>query len=352
MRVLSTISTPWAPYSVTFSHDGNRLAIGGGSFYGNGGFIMASLLTGEIQLYNYEVFPPDEYPSVSGLCLSSDDSLLAASTWSGRHHYSPTFLFDVSDLHISHRETFVHPSLKRSFSACSSGVLLHRGKVITRHRTEAISEIFEVRDLPPALAAVAHDPVQHLTHRGIAVVRGTAVSGSRMPPVKGRSQENQASLVFAAPTSDVRRVWPLQVESPGRMTAIASTAHDELITGGCSGELDRWSWEGTWVGHNLRGPTAEKNAAPGLAWLTYRPNSVVAICSLSDGTRWVNVDASGELQLWADSTFVHSWQLPVFGTPRGLAAHPTNGWLAIGVKQGSGWGGTASVVLVVDVDED
>ena len=40
MRVVRTLRTPWAPYSVMFSRDGTRLAVGGGSWYGNGVILL------------------------------------------------------------------------------------------------------------------------------------------------------------------------------------------------------------------------------------------------------------------------------------------------------------------------
>jgi len=43
MKIYQIIETPWAPYSVMFSCDGRNLAIGGGTWYGNGGLILYSL---------------------------------------------------------------------------------------------------------------------------------------------------------------------------------------------------------------------------------------------------------------------------------------------------------------------
>ena len=37
------IDTPWSPYAVTFSRDGSRLAVGGGSWYGHGGIMLLDL---------------------------------------------------------------------------------------------------------------------------------------------------------------------------------------------------------------------------------------------------------------------------------------------------------------------
>jgi hypothetical protein len=47
MHVVHTITTTWAPYSLIFSLDGTRLAIGGGSWYGRGGFLIFHLTSQE-----------------------------------------------------------------------------------------------------------------------------------------------------------------------------------------------------------------------------------------------------------------------------------------------------------------
>ncbi len=334
MHVLATISTPWAPYSVMFSHDGSRIAIGGGTWYGDGGIILASLLTGETQRFRCADLPraPQEWiPAASGVCFSADDSLLAASTRSARLHYSPTFLFDVAGLRISHRDTFVHHYEDRLSDPCPTGVILHGGYLITRNNTTTLTDVFVAWDLPPGLTEGAGDPAHHLTHTQIAVVRGTAISGGGGSLKLGgwRSDTGDfewgkaaGGLVFATLASEVPRVWALPVDSCRRITAIAATSLCEgFITGGLDGELDEWSWKGMWAREGLRSRTAEKTAATGLAWATYTPNSVIGICSLSDARRWVSVDASGEVQVWTDRTPLRPWQLPVFGSPRALAAH-------------------------------
>src|SRR5262245_47456811 len=111
MRVLHTVVTPWAPYSVMFSHDGTRLAIGGGSWYGDGGILLFNLSTGESQLFSGERFPGTpgqraDAPTVSGICFSPDDHHLVASTWTSSQRMGPTVVFEVSGLHLTHRQTF------------------------------------------------------------------------------------------------------------------------------------------------------------------------------------------------------------------------------------------------------
>jgi hypothetical protein len=49
---------------------------------------------------------------------------------------------------------------------------------------------------------------------------------------------------------------------------------------------------------------------PGLVWSTYTANSVVGICTLCDGERWVSVTAGGEVGLWRGSEPVGCWNHP------------------------------------------
>src|SRR5262249_36551992 len=86
MRMLRVIETPWAPYSVTFSRDGTRLAVGGGSWYGEGGLMLIDLASGQAEVLDTAASASVRL-SVSGVCFSPDDRHLAASTWSSGHHH-------------------------------------------------------------------------------------------------------------------------------------------------------------------------------------------------------------------------------------------------------------------------
>jgi hypothetical protein len=94
MRVthVRDIETPWTPYAVTFSRDGSRLAMGGGSWYGEGGLMLVGVDDDRAELLSWadvRWYLMDEQrshgprtASVSGLCFSDDDRFLAASMWS------------------------------------------------------------------------------------------------------------------------------------------------------------------------------------------------------------------------------------------------------------------------------
>jgi len=141
------------------------------------------------------------------------------------------------------------------------------------------------------------------------------------------------------------------VDACRRITSIAAKpTSDGFVTGGLDGELDSWSWQRRSCQERLRGATNERTAHfPGIAWATYNPNSIVGICFLCDRQRWVTVSAGGKVGLWKGGALVRSWDLPQGGSPRSLAAHPTEPWIAVGVKNG-GFARPESVVVVAEVD--
>src|SRR5678815_5811646 len=66
-------AAPWTVYAATFSPDGRRLAIGGGSWYGRGGIIIVELATGRSQQLRCADLPDARSlgATVSGLCFSA-----------------------------------------------------------------------------------------------------------------------------------------------------------------------------------------------------------------------------------------------------------------------------------------
>jgi hypothetical protein len=156
-------------------------------------------------------------------------------------------------------------------------------------------------------------------------------------------------------------IAPLEVNShegeilpvAGDITAIGAVPSGEgFLTGGRDGELLAWSWAGRWQQHRLRGATnhqAVHDPSLDITWATYTPNSIVGICHLPDGDRWVSVSAGGEVCLWEGTNLTTTWRLPELGSPRSLAAHPDRPWIAVGVKKG-GFARPQSAVVIVEVD--
>lgn len=362
MRAVAAIPTPWPPYSVMFSRDGSRIAIGGGTWYGDGGLLLVDLSTGQRELFSCtDLLPSSDTsnPTVSGVCFSEDDRLLAVSTRNPRLSYGPTFLLEISGLRVAYRETFRQECEDTFGGPYPTGVLLYGGSLITRNNASSLADVVAIWRLPERQDVAGDRAAQHLTHSRMAVVRNQVITGGggslRLGGWRadlGRNEDGKAAdgLVFAPLEADGHRASAIRVDGCRRITAIvAAPSGDGFLTGGLDGELDRWSRNEGWNPERLQGATeAKAAAAPGLAWATYTPNSIVGICYLAGAERWASVDASGELSLWAGNVRQGSWQIPVPGSPRALAAHPVESRIAIGVKQG-GFTHPESVVVLADL---
>ena len=361
MRVVRTIRTPWAPYSVTFSRDGSRLAIGGGSWYGNGGIMVVRLDSGESEMLSWDSVPGslgrrnDMPPTVSGVSFSADDQHLAASTWSSSHHYSPTYLFQVTDLRLTHQETQTHRFTEDRRTPYGTGVLLFGRQTITRTNYGQASDVVQVWNSPRRLRVNARSAPQHLTNSQMIVLGGrvmTAFSEWRTDPATMHCVRAPVRLVSVPLAANDRDIQVIPVAECSAVTSIAALpTGDGFLTGGRNGELDRWSWGGNWRQERLRAATQKPpdRRLPDLAWATYNANSIVGLCSLCDGDWWASVNASGDVDIWQSSSLLSTWNLPEPGTPRSLAAHPDRPLIAVGVKQG-GFANPTSVVILAEIE--
>jgi hypothetical protein len=167
---------PWAPYSVMFSYDGTRLAIGGGSWYGEGGILLVELASGESKL-----FPCAELPSparrlgpltVSGVCLSPDGRHLAASTWESRQHAGPTLLFQVAGLELALKETYPAARQRNHRDPIPTGALLSGKHLITRSHGADVEDVITIVRPARALNIDQGPAPHHLTSSRMVVARG------------------------------------------------------------------------------------------------------------------------------------------------------------------------------------
>jgi hypothetical protein len=356
MRVLRTITTPWTPYTLTFSRDGTRIAIGGGGWYGDGGIMIADLSTDHAELFRCAELqrdPDDFAPTVSGVCFSSDDRHLVASTRIPRKRSAPTLYFEVSGLTLTHKAT-----LEREEEASwpsPTGVLLFGNHTIAHNPgAHAPEKLVSVQESPRELGIHADHGLQHLTNSNFVVVGSNAITAGRGLPVSGTYEDQwrtivafresgravDEGLVSIALDGPLRSCQTIPVQRCRQITAVAATPdRDGFVTGGLEGELDHWSWDGRWRQERLR------------EW-TYDSKSVIAICYLAQGDRWLVVSSSGQVDSLAGSIFVSSWQLPQFakpGSPRPLAAHPVQNWIAIALDDGQ-LGNERGVVALVDIE--
>ena len=366
MRVLRKIPTPWTPYSVMFSRDGGRLAIGGGTWYGMGGIILSSLSNEDRELFDFNR-PPEHSngdilsSTVSGICFTGDDRHLAASTWFDRHNYGPTYLFEVSVLRLTHRETLKYAWHDDIGNPCPTGVLFYDRHLIVRHNATIPRDVIAVWPMPPEIAVQTEEIRPHLTSSRMVVVDGDVITGGggSLSLVAwridmGMQEEGRAcgGMVQATLQSQGDDVRFIPVADCRRVTAIVTDRiGNGIITGGLDGEVDRWSTGNDWEQRRLQGVrTKDAPKSPELAWATYEPASIVGICHLCKNDLWVTVDAVGELTLWQRDEICRTWRLPEAGSPRSIAAHPFEPWIAVAIKKG-GLGCAESAVLLLDLRE-
>ncbi|MEZ4449015.1 MAG: hypothetical protein R3B09_05985 [Nannocystaceae bacterium] len=369
MRVLQAIPTPCAPYSVMFSNDGTRLAAGCGEWYGEtGGVLLARLASDE------RAFTPaldvtrrglrGGRVSVAGVYFSADDRALVAATRGSGLGPGPTLAVTVTGLALEVAAAW--PAL----GPPPTGVMLFGDRVLVRHNAGALDQCVEVRSAAPKASIRADDGRHPLTHSRMVVQHGRVITGGggsrglvEWRPETGVRPAGQSGVgLVSAPLVGGAPAELVPVRACARVTAIASVPGGErFLTGGLDGEIDRWSWGDALDQERLaiddrapveaipwEAPSAGVRTAAGrLTWTTYSPRSVVGLCHLCDHERWASVDAGGQLRLWRGEATLGAWALPIPGTPRSIAAHPVEPWIAVGIKQG-GFAETASTVLVLE----
>lgn len=378
ISVVKTIKTPWAPYAATFSRDGTRLAFGGGSWYGHGGIELLALndgRTGVLQWTKVQWIDqrrihsvtswPTSVPSISGLCFSDDDRVLAASMWSSSHHYAPTMLFAVEGIELSPVQVFDNDAMDPfieahgpvwSFRGTPTGVLLHEGYVITRQHNTAPdgTQVIILNPIPTSIDIPASGHMQHLTHSRLIVVHDTVITeagGSRgvwrlqadgthapAPATEGlalRSLRQPKAPPAVVPAADCPRV-----------TAIATLPGEQgFVTGGNQGQIDSWSWDGAWRQRRIRAAVDHPRSAGRLG----EPESIQAIVTRAGTHDLAAVSWAGDLLLRRAGDEWECHQLTERGSPRSLAAHPTKPWLAVGIKQG-GFDKPQSVITILEIE--
>jgi len=367
MKVYQIIETPWAPYSVMFSCDGKNLAIGGGTWYGNGGLILYSL-----DQSRSAVFPLGDVTknlhhanlcTVSGVCFSNNNRYIVASTWSSRHHYSPALVFEVSGLELKHIETLVHKHSDGGGigAPCPTGVIINEGIVIVRNNTSVINDVIATFNRKELLGDYRNQYPYHTSSR-LAIIKERAITGGggslRLAEwqldtdsitEKGKSC---SGMINQSLNETDKGIEIIPIKDCGRVTAISKRPNDCFITGGLDGEIDKWDFDNIWVQQRLRESKTKpepKNRA--ITWATYKPSSIVGICTLDKTQYWVAIDASSGLQLWENDKLIKYWQLPYNGTPRSIAASPENSIVAIAIKDG-GFTSPKSKVVLIDLTEN
>ncbi|HEY0988216.1 MAG TPA: hypothetical protein VGD80_14225 [Kofleriaceae bacterium] len=355
------IAAPWTVYAATFSPDGRRLAIGGGSWYGGGGIIIVELATGRSQQLRCADLPDARAlgATVSGLCFSADARHLVASTWSDRHADGAVMLFEVDGLALHHHGTFRCHGPGDARRLATTGVVLHGGAAIARNHGSLATDMIAAVALPPV---VDRTPVRQLGSQRIVVAGDRAITGNQGETAMTIDPDGSAiwrrartGSLLVAPLARPGAPERIEVGAGSWVTAIARL-DDAVVTGTSDGDLDAWSLDGSWRRRRLRAatpraPIVHRDDASWVnddeTWLSYAPNSIVDVCRIPARCA-AGVSAGGELCLFDAAGVLESHALAPPGSPRAIAAHPDGAALAIGLKAGGG----ASAVVVVDLRTD
>lgn len=353
--MLRTIETPWAPYSLMFSRDGTRLAIGGGACYGVGwygvngygpisdrGIALAALTTGELEVLQQASLPEELHTplTVSDVWLTSDDRHLIASSWGSGQRPGPSLVFDVDGTRLVYREALSDVPERLDVlrgRGISTGFAVEGGRVIVRRYHAHVDDVFSIAPLPGSM-----DPApapEHTRNRRVVVRDGCAITGSH-------GIESQLGGILRVPLGREHGPRWIEVRDTRQVTAIGLTSSGDVVSGGDAGELDLWGSD--WRQRRLRAATShtERFKDLRLAWAAYSPRSITAICAVPGEPGFVAANACGELTAWDGERLVTA-QLAVRGTPRSLAAHPDGGVIAVGVKQG-GFARSRSAVALLE----
>ena len=361
MHIRHIFDTPWTPYAVTFSHDGRRLAMAGGSWYGGGGIRIYGLPRDLASAKSLKAGCSKKgqratVPTISGLCFSRDDRHLAASGWLGRQYPAEAMLFRTRDVDLGNPQTLKFHWKDQVEGPCPTGILFYNGGLMMRSNATTIEDVFYRWKSLPDHSVCFENPQYHLTNSRFIIRRGQAITGGGGSLKMGGWRRDQGQfeqgkacsgmVVMDLIKQEAAKEWQEDTHCR-RITAVSTlTSEDQFLSGGLDGEVDLWRYGTHWRRESLRkAPKPEKKGDPQINWATYTPASIVGICSLCDGHRYVTLDASGELVVWENHRPITPWQLPLAGTPRSIAAHPTEPLLAVSLKQGT-LGSQSKVVLI------
>lgn len=350
---LDEIITPWTPYSVQFSHDGQYLLVGGGTWYGQGGILLYELAQKNETLYSLESLDLfNATPTISGLFLTTSNHLLASS-WSMRQNYAPVLLYDWQDGELDFQQLLHYTFVDNIGSPCPTGIIVHNNRIVVRH------EASEIKD---TLKILRHNDVHHEESSGLnsnlVTINNQVFTGgggslalAEWRVDTGMKESGKSAQGLVCLDLENEEVSPMPVVHCDRITAVGRL-DNKLMTGGLWGEIDHWYADNEqWQCHHIQ--TSKKKNKPkndALTWATYTASSIIGFCSINPGLGWASLDTSGELNIWQGQKVLNSYQLPGNGTPRCMAAHPFLPLLAIGVKQG-GFAKSKSKIVLVDLSK-
>lgn len=361
-RLIERHSTRWSVYAVAFSPDGNQLAYGDGSFYGDGDIgciapgrgVVASVRLRDV--LDQAIHGSDgRFVTVSGLSFDGSGRFLAASAWM-RYGPRPPMVFRIEEPRL----VLVHdcgpaemPPPGNSWR--ETGLCLHRGRAVEYHFGTSPEWTFAARDVPEEL--VTDGLADHLRNCRMARIGDVFVGHFNVDRGDYKVRHGRHLLLATSAAEGFARRRLVDALHP--ITAITASPGGLLITGGLDGTICFWR-PGDPESDGLPALTLERQTAPPAEPRAasapslpdhhdFRPGSqITAMCMLHDGDGLLVAHKDGRMRLWRDGRVDLEWFLPST-TPRSLCAHPAARRLAIGCRRGAGAGDPGSVLLY-DID--
>lgn len=313
---LRTIDTPWTPYAIAFSPDGQFLAIGGGSSRSGGGILLVDCTAERSRLFDSDELPQLSEGAVSGMCYAADARHLVISAWESAQGGGRVAVFESEGLELRNGAVSVIEYASRSVWA--SGITLHDGIALVRNHHSILAEQFTAVPLP---VDVHRGSVKQFGNQRLVVAGDFVITGNHGEP--NASGSFSRGRLIVAPLDNLTSPTIVEVESSDRITAIAH-ADGYLVTGGSRGELDVWWFHGHWQRRRIRHVEALQSAS-----------GVVDICAIPHG-RVACVTPNGGLWLFDVTATRVSRVMTLPIAPCSLAAHPDGHTLAVGIMRRGG----------------
>lgn len=349
----ATIDTPHPVYGLQWSADGERLALCGGFLYG-GGFVGLADRSGQLLTLRDQASLTAE-PLLDGadvilssVCIDDRGRWLLAAACSYKWDARGPLLFRIDGDRL---ELVAAPELTEEedddayHSGHATGAWLHRGRMLVRYRARELAEALLTWPAPEELHA--DESRAHLCNARITIaddvvwiaknllhVYSSAGTGPPMVPGSDArliyNPHGLASLDLRDPSASLR-LQPLDHDE--RCTAIVrDRAGARIFTGLADHRIVEWrvvdrerlERTGVW-----RHGSDARNAPV--------VRGIQALCMLADGETLVSAELGGSIALWRDGEAVGELRLPRPWSPRALAAHPSEPWIAIGCKGRGGY---------------